>query len=96
MIERSNFCHNSCLQVVRMGSVTEMKDISGEKRKTVVFKHVPEKGEVTVVDMKTRKRKTVSVHSFGFPRKVSRAFQLLILAALSWCRKVNPFCSLFV
>ena len=50
-----------------MGSVTEMKDISGEKRKTVVFKHVPEKGEVTVVDMKTRKRKTVNVHSFGFP-----------------------------
>lgn len=79
-----------------MGSVTEMKDISGEKRKTVVFKHVPEKGEVTVVDMKTRKRKTVNVHSFCFPIKVSRAFQLLILAALSWCRKGNPFCSLFV
>ena len=78
-----------------MGSVTEMKDISGEKRKTVVFKHVPEKGEVTVVDMKTRKRKTVSVHSFGFPRKVSRAFQLLILAALSGVKVILSIVYLF-
>ena len=45
--------------MVRTGSVTEMKDASGEKRKTVVFKHDPDKGAVTVIDVKTRKRKTV-------------------------------------
>lgn len=44
-----------------MGSVTEMKDVSGEKRRAVVFKHFPDKGSVTVVDVKSRKKKTVSV-----------------------------------
>ncbi|XP_073246845.1 zinc finger ZZ-type and EF-hand domain-containing protein 1-like isoform X1 [Porites lutea] len=61
--------------VVRMGSVTEMKDISGEKRKTVVFKHVPEKGEVTVVDMKTRKKKTVKEHQLKESSSLSEAFK---------------------
>lgn len=45
--------------MVRTGSVTEMKDVCGEKRKAVVLKHYPDKGSVTVVDVKSRKRKTV-------------------------------------
>ena len=55
------FNHDYCdyFQVVRTGSVTEMKDASGEKRKAVVFKHDPDKGAVTVIDVKSRKRKTV-------------------------------------
>ena len=44
-----------------MGSVSEMKDVSGEKRKAVVLKHFPDKGVVTVVDIKSRKKKTVNV-----------------------------------
>ena len=45
--------------MVRTGSITEMKDASGEKRKAVVFKHDPDKGVVTVIDVKSRKKKTV-------------------------------------
>lgn len=43
-----------------MGSVVEMKDLSGEKRRAVVFKYYPDKGAVTVIDVKSRKRKTVT------------------------------------
>ena len=42
-----------------MGSVTHMKDLSGENRKVVVSKHYPDKASVTVLDVKSRKRKTV-------------------------------------
>lgn len=42
-----------------MGSVVEMKDPSGEKRRAVVFKYYLDKGSVTVIDVKSRKRKTV-------------------------------------
>lgn len=61
--------------VVRMGSVTEMKDISGEKRKAVVFKHIPDKGSVTVVDVKSRKRKTVKEHQLEESLSLSEAFK---------------------
>jgi len=47
-------------QVVRTGSVAEMKDLSGEKRRVVVLKNYPDKGSVTVMDVKSRKRKTVT------------------------------------
>lgn len=47
-----------------MGSVTEMKDLSGEKRRVVVFKNYPDKGSVTVIDVKSRKRKTVTNSSY--------------------------------
>ena len=47
------------LQVVRMGSVVEVKDFAGERRKTVVMKYYSETGAVLVVDVKSRKKKTV-------------------------------------
>ena len=47
-----------------MGSVAEMKDLSGEKRRVVVSKNYPDKGSVTVVDVKSRKRKTVTNLSY--------------------------------
>lgn len=53
-------------QVVRMGSVAEMKDLSGEKRRVVVLKYYPDKGSVTVVDVKSRKRKMVMNSSLIF------------------------------
>jgi len=40
--------------------VAEMKDLSGEKRRVVVLKNFPDKGSVTVMDVKSRKRKTVT------------------------------------
>lgn len=43
-----------------MGSVAEMKDLSGEKRRVVVLKNYSDKGSVTVMDVKSRKRKTVT------------------------------------
>ena len=60
-----------------MGSVSEMKDVSGEKRKAVVLKHFPDKGVVTVVDIKSRKKKTVNVSClFRCKRPLSRNFFL--------------------
>lgn len=47
-------------QVVRTGSVAEMKDLSGEKQRVVVLKNFPDKGSVTVMDVKSRKKKTVT------------------------------------
>ena len=52
--------HVGYFQVVRTGSVAEMKDLSGEKRRVVVLKNFPDKGSVTVMDVKSRKRKTVT------------------------------------
>ena len=52
--------HVGYFQVVRTGSVAEMKDLSGEKRRVVVLKNYPDKGSVTVLDVKSRKRKTVT------------------------------------
>jgi len=61
--------------VVRMGSVSEMKDVSGEKRKAVVLKHFPDKGGVTVVDIKSRKKKTVKEHQLEESSSLSEAFK---------------------
>lgn len=47
-------------QVVRMGSVAGMKDLSGEKRRVVVARSSPDKDSITVFDVKSRKRKTVT------------------------------------
>ncbi|XP_078346247.1 zinc finger ZZ-type and EF-hand domain-containing protein 1-like isoform X2 [Oculina patagonica] len=61
--------------VVRMGSVAEMKDLSGEKRRVVVFKNYPDKGSVTVVDVKSRKRKTVKEHLLEESPALSETFK---------------------
>lgn len=55
--------HVGYFQVVRTGSVAEMKDLSGDKRRVVVLKNYPDKGSVTVLDVKSRKRKTVTKSS---------------------------------
>ena len=43
--------------------MAEMKDLSGDKRRVVVLKNYPDKGSVTVLDVKSRKRKTVTKSS---------------------------------
>ncbi|XP_027043421.1 zinc finger ZZ-type and EF-hand domain-containing protein 1-like isoform X1 [Pocillopora damicornis] len=60
---------------VRMGSVVEMKDPSGEKRRAVVFKYYLDKGSVTVIDVKSRKRKTVKEHLLEESSSLSETFK---------------------
>ncbi|XP_031567894.1 zinc finger ZZ-type and EF-hand domain-containing protein 1-like [Actinia tenebrosa] len=48
--------------VVRMGSVVEVKQIAEENRKAVVLKSYPEKGAVMVIDIKSRRKKSVKEH----------------------------------
>lgn len=47
-------------QVVRMGSIVEVKQIAEENRKAAVLKSYPEKGAVMVIDIKSRRKKSVS------------------------------------
>lgn len=61
--------HVGYFQVVRMGSVAETKDLSGEKRRVVVLKNYPDKGSVTVMDVKSRKRKTVTKISITYCKR---------------------------
>ena len=42
-----------------MGSVVELKETGGDRRKVVVMKYYPDKGAVMVIDLKSRRRKTV-------------------------------------
>ncbi|XP_022784131.1 zinc finger ZZ-type and EF-hand domain-containing protein 1-like [Stylophora pistillata] len=60
---------------VRMGSVVEMKDPSGEKRRAVVFKYYLDKGSVTIIDVKSRKRKTVKEHLLEESSSLSETFK---------------------
>ncbi|XP_020615974.1 zinc finger ZZ-type and EF-hand domain-containing protein 1-like isoform X2 [Orbicella faveolata] len=61
--------------VVRTGSVAEMKDLSGEKRRVVVLKNYPDKGSVTVMDIKSRKKKTVKEHLLEESPALSETFK---------------------
>ena len=45
-----------------MGSVVEVKESGGDRRKVVVMKYYPDKGAVMVVDMKSRRKKTVGTY----------------------------------
>ena len=48
----------------------EMKDVSGEKRRAIVSKPCPDKANVQVLDIRSRKKKTVctvlAVHTISF------------------------------
>ncbi|XP_068674922.1 zinc finger ZZ-type and EF-hand domain-containing protein 1-like [Montipora foliosa] len=61
--------------VIRTGCLMEMKDAGGETRRAVVSKHLPDKGTVTVFDVRSRKKKTVKEHQLHEASSLSEAFK---------------------